>query len=353
MYGFIAPCRRILTRDEYQHLKANYCGLCRELDNEYGVLARALCTHEANLLQLMADCLTAREPSVNSCRCPLPPFRKVRSAKSTAVGQFAAAISILLFAAKLRDDIHDGGGLTPRFALRLSATRIAKARVIACRSGFDASIVERAVGWQHELEKRVNGNSLRALCEPTGTLLGAIFSHTAILSSRAESVSVLHDIGYHLGHIIYLLDAFADKKRDEKRGRFNPLIGIERKLPSAQECKVGSKHALSSAVRLLDRSAESLSESTGRLGFSSRTRIIHSTLSEGLLEKARKAICNLLEAGQSRSTNRAFGTAPLGIVAPFLFSSHGSDDSSNHCSCCCCVDCCDTCCECCDTACWD
>ena len=42
----------------------------------------------------------------------------------------------------------------------------------------------------------------------------------------------LRSIGFHLGKFIYLLDAYDDLKRDQRKGAYNPLKSTEHSSPA-------------------------------------------------------------------------------------------------------------------------
>src|SRR5690606_6532512 len=127
----------------------------------------------------------------------------VRSA-SVAHGEgarLAAAVSLVLASAKVRDHVADGDGLLARRPVALAARRVAAGWDRAgARSGadvgFDTAVLVDAVDRQAGLEALAGpGTPVLAVTEPTETATAAAFAHTAVLAGRPHNAAPLAEAG--------------------------------------------------------------------------------------------------------------------------------------------------------------
>lgn len=224
MFGFLHPQFSGLTGEEIKTQKAYLCGLCKGLSSEYGTLARVFTTHEGSLLYMLFDAQVKENPlSLGKQWCPLNPIKKTTSvALSPDAARFATAASMLLFAAKLNDDIQDEKASAPRFVLFVLKGKIRKAEAVLNKLGLKSTLIAEKMKEQQMLEQKSN-LALEEYAEPTALLLATLFSFTSELTLQLENKPLLSRLGYRLGQTIYLLDSFTDYSRDARLNCFNSL----------------------------------------------------------------------------------------------------------------------------------
>jgi Family of unknown function (DUF5685) len=171
--------------------------------------------------------------------------------------RFAAAVSLMLAAAKLRDHVADRDGVASRTGVRVAAGRLARrwARQGAgtgSELGLDTAVLTGAIGRQAQVEAAAGpGGAVLAVTEPAETATAAVFAHTAVLAGRPGNQAALAKAGRLFGRIAHLLDAVQDLPADRASGKWNPLastgtpVGEARRL--CEDALLGIRLALAEA----------------------------------------------------------------------------------------------------------
>jgi len=239
VFGIIRPCRHRLSATLRTSWWAHLCGLCLALRDEHGQLARAATNYDGLIISVLVDAQApAGEPRRTAGPCPL---RGMRSA-AVSVGdgaRLAAAASLVLASAKVRDHVDDGDGAFGRRpvagAARLVASRWARqGGASGERVGFDTGVLLDAVGRQTDLEAAAGPGDLLLVTEPTETATAAACAHTAVLAGRPENVAPLREVGRLFGRVVHLVDAVEDLEADTESGVWNPLTAIGTTLDEAR-----------------------------------------------------------------------------------------------------------------------
>jgi hypothetical protein len=236
VFGIIRPCRHRLSTRLRTAWWAHLCGLCLTLRDEHGQLARAATNYDGLIISALVDAQSAGEPRRVAGPCPL---RGMRTAE-VSVGdgaRLAAAASLVLAAAKVRDHVDDRDGAFGRRpvagAARLVAGRWARqGGATGVAVGFDTAVLLDAVARQAEVERRPGG--LRTVTEPTETATAAACAHTAVLAGRPANVEPLREVGRLFGRVVHLVDAVEDLDDDLARGAWNPLTATGTSLAEAR-----------------------------------------------------------------------------------------------------------------------
>jgi hypothetical protein len=256
MYGYVRPDKGELKVREYEAFRSAYCGLCHSLKKQCGLPARFLVSYDLPFLSILLHgsdgCRSERK------RCIASPLRR-RTCVSCAPAQDETAdYGVILACWQLRDSVADEGffrGLPARAALLLLSGAYRRARRHA--PAFDR-------------QTRENLSALRALeKENCPGLDRTADCFAAVLRGAAEGVGdetrrrILGQLFYHIGRMVYILDAADDLGEDVRRGRYNPLrcrfTETEGKLTAEQteELRVTLQHSqnmAASAFQLLDES---------------------------------------------------------------------------------------------------
>ena len=239
MFGIIRPCRHRLSAPLRTSWWAHLCGLCLALRDEHGQLSRAATNYDGLIISALVDAQAPEgEPRRVAGPCPL---RGMRTA-SVSVGagaRLAAAASLVLASAKVRDHVDDGDGAFGRQpvagAARLVAARWARqGGESGLGVGFDTGVLLEAVGRQSSLEAAAGPGDLLLVTEPTETATAAACAHTAVLAGRPENVVPLREVGRLFGRVVHLVDAVEDLEEDTESGVWNPLTATGTSLEEAR-----------------------------------------------------------------------------------------------------------------------
>lgn len=216
MFGYVRPCQPEMKCKDFDLYRAAYCGLCRRLREDYGLLAPLFLSYDFTFLVLL---LWGAEEDMTPCmgRCPANPLRKrPMCPQDNPALELAAAESVILTWWKLRDTVRDergGKALSARLLSGLLGPAYRKA-VRRCPD-FDGT-VRRCLEELSALEAE-GCPSLDRTADAFARLLQA-----AAPESDPRS-RVLAQMLYHLGRWIYLIDARDDLAEDREAGRYNPV----------------------------------------------------------------------------------------------------------------------------------
>ncbi|GAB3124275.1 hypothetical protein GCM10027160_45520 [Streptomyces calidiresistens] len=256
MFGIIRPCAHRLTAGLRTEWTAHLCGLCLALRGEHGQAARLLTHYDALLVSVLVDAQTG--PVAGRRRtagpCPLRGMRTAPVARGEGA-RLAAAVSLVLAAAKVRDHVADGDGPLARPLPARAARRLATGWARAgARSGgavgFDTAVLVDAVDRQTAIEAAVRpGSSLLPVTEPTETATAAAFAHTAHLAGRPANAVPLAEVGRLFGRLAHLLDAVEDLPADTAAGAFNPIAATGRDLAEARRLCDDAVRGIALALR--------------------------------------------------------------------------------------------------------
>jgi len=257
VFGIIRPCRHRLGSELAAAWQAHLCGVCLALRDDHGHSARLAANHDALVVSVLAEAQSVAPPARRPAgRCVLRRMRRAHVAAGDCA-RFAAAVSLMLAAAKLRDHVADQDGVASRNGMRVAADRLARrwARQGAetgSELGLDTAVLTSAIGQQAQVEAAASpGSAVLAVTEPTETATAAVFAHTAVLAGRPGNQAALAEAGRLFGRIAHLLDAVEDLPADRASGKWNPLaatgtpVGEARRL--CEDALLGIRLALAEA----------------------------------------------------------------------------------------------------------
>ena len=216
MFGYLLPCKPEMKVKEFEAYRSVYCGLCKQLADDYGLLGRMFLNYDLVLVSLMADGLSGQEGRPCAERCMVNPRRRCML-RDTEGLRLAADGLILTVWYKLADDMADEG-LVRRMGtrmLRLLARRLHR-KAAARRPELDRPLAHATA--DHAAEEKEGGAGDILAADPTARMTGALFAACAAEESQRTA---LYRMGLFLGKIIYYLDAAEDFGSDVKKGRYN------------------------------------------------------------------------------------------------------------------------------------
>lgn len=209
---------------------AHLCGLCLALRSDHGQFARIVTNYDGLIVSVLTEAQAAHTTGRRRTAgpCPLRSMRTAPVARGEGA-RLAAAVSLVLASAKVRDHVADRDGLLKRRPVAAAARRVAAgwdragARAGA-QLGFDTAVLVDAVDRQTGIERLAGpGTPLLTVTEPTETATAVAFAHTAVLAGRPQNAAPLAEAGRLFGRLAHLLDAVEDQEADAASGSWNPL----------------------------------------------------------------------------------------------------------------------------------
>lgn len=240
MYGYVRPLKGELKVSEYESFQSVYCGLCHCLKERGGFAARFVVNYDFTFLAMLLS-----EQSQSHCekkRCPARLWgRKNCLCPDTAL-ETAADYSLILSRWKLLDGLQDKPFFkTLHLRVAMALTRRAYRAAAARQPGFLQAVQEN-IGALNVLEKQ-KSPSLDASADKFAQILRACAASVGDEKRRRA----LEELLYHLGRVVYILDAVDDLPEDSKNGNYNPLL--YRFAPQEGKLKPEDEQELRGTVR--------------------------------------------------------------------------------------------------------
>ncbi|MEU3777797.1 DUF5685 family protein [Streptomyces sp. NPDC032472] len=256
MFGIVRPCTHRLGERFKTEWMAHLCGLCLALRGDHGQFARIVTNYDGLLVSVLTEAQSG--PAAGSRRtagpCPLRGMRTAPVANGEGA-RLAAAVSLVLASAKVRDHVADGDGLLARAPIAAAARKVARgwdragARTGASL-GFDTAVLVDAVDRQAGIETLAGlGTPVLVVTEPTETATAAAFAHTAQLAGKPGNAAPLAEAGRYFGRLAHLLDAVEDRDADAAAGAWNPLAATGTSLAEARRLCDDALHGIRLALR--------------------------------------------------------------------------------------------------------
>lgn len=223
MFGYVTVNQDELKIKEWKRYRAYYCGLCHALKETAGQKARLSLSYDMTFLTMLLDDLYDCKQDVGECRCVVHPVKKHSYIKSAAT-QYAAKMNLLLCYDNLLDDWKDERNA----GAALAAAAIRKARMrIAEEYPRQTRAVEQYLEKLQVCEEKRETN-LDVAAGLTGEMLAELFCW-----KEDEWQADLRGLGFYLGKFIYLMDAYEDMEKDNKKGNYNPFLLMRGQVKNA------------------------------------------------------------------------------------------------------------------------
>lgn len=220
MFGYVKPDKAELKIKEYETYKAIYCSLCKTLEKEYGLLSRFFLTYDAtffvlflkSIFQTSADC-------AHNGVCRFNPLKKCNYIDEDEILKKAAALTVIMFYYKLRDNIKDCALYKKIIAFIIYPYIKIKFNKAAKKYSQYNDIIKIQTERQEELEQS-QSKSVDLACDPSAKALSEIF---AVDVKNSEQEQLIKRTAYCVGRWVYLMDAYDDLENDIKSSSYNPF----------------------------------------------------------------------------------------------------------------------------------
>ena len=216
MFGYITIDKDELKGKDFDRYQRFYCGLCQDLKERCGQSARATLTFDMTFLAILLSGLYEGESSKEKHFCAFHPTKKKECIRNKYTA-YAADMNVLLVYHNLMDDWLDEHKLKSLAGAKILSGAY---RRTAEKYPRQVKAIEDYLLALHQAEES-RSEDLDLASGLTGRLMAEIFVPEEDLWSRD-----LREIGFFMGKLIYLMDAYDDVEKDKKSGNYNPLISM-------------------------------------------------------------------------------------------------------------------------------
>ena len=262
MFGYVCVNKQELKGKELDRYQAYYCGLCRSLKEQHGILGQLTLSYDTVFLVILLTGLYEPENREFDSHCILHPFVK-RKCINNEYARYAADMNVMLSYFKCLDDWEDEHKVI-KYILsvllkgknqRIQTQYEHKAQVIydnlkaiqECEHAFDEfSNIDSEVAKKREWLKNRKKEETQSGYENSQNIdlsngrleeetkdiyrmdtvagyFGRIMEEICAYR-QDEWEQTLRRAGFFLGKYIYLMDAYEDMEKDSKTGNYNPVL---------------------------------------------------------------------------------------------------------------------------------
>ena len=220
MFGYVKPYVPELKIIENQYYRATYCGLCRAMRDETGLISRMTLSYDITFLALIRLALLPEVPSFEKKRCFVHWVKKKTVMKKCVSLVYSAHIGTLLTYHKICDDVSDEKGVKRLKAKILRLVFLSSYK--KAKKGYEEldELIKTKLRELHVLEKE----KIRSADRPAtifGELMASVSSYGI---ENEENRLIASTIGKATGKFIYISDALDDIDEDRKKNGYNPFI---------------------------------------------------------------------------------------------------------------------------------
>ena len=216
MFGYVTICEPELKVKDLKKYKAYYCGLCRELREEYGFMGQMTLTYDMTFAVILLTSLYESEQKMEMHRCKVHPVKQQMMIRSEMTS-YAAAMNVLLAYYHMEDDWRDEKKTSSLVTMRLIR---GKAERIVAEYPRQSRAIRKALKELAACE-REQSTDIDRVSGCFGRLMAELFIYRKDVWEKP-----LRRMGFYMGKFIYLMDAFEDLPEDMEKGRYNPLREI-------------------------------------------------------------------------------------------------------------------------------
>ncbi len=219
MFGYIKTDKPEMKIKEYEAYRGLYCSLCKAMGKHFGVLSRLTLSYDITFLLLTRLSFIGALPKFDSGRCPFNPSKKCNyCCNCDEELRYAAAVSMMMFYHKLKDNISDGNILKRLLMYLLLLWAVVKYKKAKKMYPEIAGIIEGSMKAQADTEKR-NSHLSDEASHQSAHALGKITAYNI-----DDDEGNIYRFGYGIGKWVYLTDAFDDIEKDLKDGNYNVFV---------------------------------------------------------------------------------------------------------------------------------
>lgn len=214
MFGYVTANWKELTPQQQERYGAVYCGICRQIRERSGNIARLGLRYDMAFLALLLMSLYEPEEQRGKNSCVLHPVKR-RAWVDNEYVRYAADMNVALSYHNCLDDWQDDGSLGAKAMAHCLEDKLPE---IEKRFPRQCTAIRDCIARLSALEAENCPNP----DEPAGAF-GSLMAQLLVYREDLWQPE-LSQTGFALGRFIYLLDAALDFDRDKRRGKYNPFL---------------------------------------------------------------------------------------------------------------------------------
>lgn len=245
MFGYINVNKSELSEENKKIYQSYYCGLCQRLHHNCGMKGQMLLSYDMTFAVVLLTGLYELENTEKQFTCPMHPTQKQTSFENEAA-DYCAAINVLLAYHNLLDDWKD----EKKHAQKTLAGIIRKDyERFAAEYPRQVKAIEEYMLKLSEYEAS-NETNIDLVAGITGEMLGELMAW-----KEDEWYNELKTLGYYMGKFIYLMDAYEDIDKDDKKNNYNPLRNLRKENEKDFEtlCRLMMTSMMSECAKSFER----------------------------------------------------------------------------------------------------
>lgn len=221
MFGYINVNKSELSEENQKIYQAYYCGLCQRLRTHCGKRGQILLSYDMTFLELLLTGLYEPEENERAFVCAIHPTKK-QTALENEVSDYCAAVNLMLAYHNLMDDWKDEKKYSKVYMANMISKHYLKfAEQYPRQAKAIESYMENLSIYERQKESNID-----LVAGLTGEMLGEVFAW-----KEDEWYQELKTLGFYMGKYIYLMDAYEDIDKDEKKDNYNPLRTLKKDNP--------------------------------------------------------------------------------------------------------------------------
>ena len=223
MFGYIQLYQDELKIKNLKEYKSIYCSVCNELHIKYGIKYSMLLNYECVFLYVFLEGVILLDKNEYEYHCILNPLRRGRIKLNKELLSYVAFINVYLAEGKLKDDYDDNNAILNKMLIGILNTSYAY-RQDCKKFSYIVNKVDFYLNKLRELEKCKNTNIddySKTMGEVLMNIVEFYLDFNKIKSNQKDKIK---EIAYILGQWIYIIDAYDDYEKDNKKKNFNPFL---------------------------------------------------------------------------------------------------------------------------------
>ena len=232
MFGYVNAHKDLLRVCDYNVFRGYYCGLCKALGKQFHQLTRFGLSYDMTFLAILISSLEKEGIRLKPEPCIAHPFSKRPVIREDVGIRYSADMSVVLTYYKLKDDWEDEKSFKSlaRILYYFPMKKVAK------KYPRQIHAIRENLKKLHMLEHE-KSESIDAVSDCFGELTKAIFDPTG-------TNLPLSLLGYHIGRLIYITDAYFDVEADFTKNNYNPFLAKYKSAASKETWKEDVKNSL-------------------------------------------------------------------------------------------------------------
>lgn len=245
MFGYINVNKSELSEENQKIYQAYYCGLCQRLHSNCGMKGQMLLSYDMTFVVVLLTGLYELENQEKLFTCGMHPTKK-QTAYENAISDYCSAVNVMLAYHNLIDDWKD----EKNYPKKTLAGMIRKDyERFAAEYPRQVKAIEE---YMRELAKyeAAGENNIDLVAGLTGEMLGELMAW-----KEDEWYQELKTLGFYMGKFIYLMDAYEDIDKDEKKNHYNPLRNLRKENEKDFEtlCKLMMTSMMAECAKSFER----------------------------------------------------------------------------------------------------